>query len=446
MNGFLHVKLQLGCLLIVLYIAFVYWKQTSRERMSCNKIFDYILAVTPWAIFFDGASAFTVNYRDVVPEWLNLFLHLMFFVTMNIAIMGVFAYIVDLTVGLPRKKNRRILMFVPGGLAMIAVVAFMGKLYYIDGDITSYSMGISPYICFATAGLHFIAIAILTIVKHRYIEKRKKICVFAYTLVALGVLVAQILLPQILFTSFAPTLLVLGIYDNFEDPSRRRLKDYNEHMVTGFATLVENRDDNTGGHIQRTREYVDIILKEMKRKSLYSDRLTVDFMEKVRNAAPLHDIGKISTPDSILQKPGKLSNDEWEIMKMHSSVGAEIIAKTFKDLNDPEYLQIAYDVAKYHHEKWNGTGYPEGLKGDEIPLSARIMAVADVFDAVSADRVYRPAMPLEECFRIIEKGAGVDFDPEIAKLFLNARGKVEKLYYGEKQNSHTSSYNSQKIV
>ena len=138
-------------------------------------------------------------------------------------------------------------------------------------------------------------------------------------------------------------------------------------------------------------------------------------------AAPMHDIGKIAIPDSILQKPGRLTPEEFEIMKTHSERGGQILKKTFNNTGDDEYEKIAYEVAMYHHEKWNGKGYPKGLSKEQIPLSARIMAVADVFDAVSAKRCYRDALPLSECFEIIKNGSGQDFDSLIADLFLEMK-------------------------
>ena len=142
----------------------------------------------------------------------------------------------------------------------------------------------------------------------------------------------------------------------------------------------------------------------------------------------MHDIGKISTPDAILQKPGKLTDEEYAIMKQHAAKGSEIIKETFGKRGDSDFIDMAYDVARFHHEKWNGRGYPAGLKDTEIPLAARIMAVADVFDAVSQKRCYREAMPLDECFEIIKKGRGSDFDPVLVDIFLEEREKVEEVY------------------
>ena len=156
--------------------------------------------------------------------------------------------------------------------------------------------------------------------------------------------------------------------------------------------------------------------------------LTKDYITNLLKAAPMHDIGKVSVPDEILQKPGKLSDEEYEIMKKHAENGGNIIRETFRNLGDEEFRVTAFEVARYHHEKWNGKGYPDGLIGKDIPLCARIMAVADVFDAVSEKRCYRDAMPLEKCFHIIAEGSGKDFDPLIASIFLDIRDKVEEVH------------------
>ena len=144
----------------------------------------------------------------------------------------------------------------------------------------------------------------------------------------------------------------------------------------------------------------------------------------------MHDIGKISVPDVILQKPGKLTAEEFERMKLHTVSGGKIIQETFGHLTNKEYTKMAYEVARFHHEKWNGKGYPEGLKHKEIPLCARIMAIADVFDAVSEKRCYRDALPLEKCFEIITEGSGQDFEPMLVEVFMDIRAKIEKVHDG----------------
>ena len=230
-------------------------------------------------------------------------------------------------------------------------------------------------------------------------------------------------------TSLAVTLLVTSLYLNIANPLYTELSDYNTEMVMGFATLVENRDDNTGGHIRRTSTYVELLAKELEKNRKYSRILTADYIENLRLAAPMHDVGKIAIPDAILLKPGRLEKEEFEIMKSHSERGSEIIKKTFGKTSSIEFTKMAYEVARYHHEKWNGKGYPEGLSGDAIPLSARIMAIADVFDAVTEKRCYKDAQPVEVSFEIIEKGAGVDFDPELAAVFLSLKPQILEIHH-----------------
>lgn len=203
---------------------------------------------------------------------------------------------------------------------------------------------------------------------------------------------------------------------------------YHHEMVMGFATLVENKDGSTGGHIKRTTAYAKLLAEELKRRDFESETLTKKYIKNLGMAAPMHDIGKISVPDVILQKPGKLTDEEYAIIKTHAANGGEIIKETFGHLKDKEYTKMAYEVARFHHEKWNGKGYPDGLKEEEIPLCARIMAVADVFDAISEKRCYREAMPLDKCFSIIAEGRGQDFDPVLVDIFLDIRDKVEKVH------------------
>ena len=202
------------------------------------------------------------------------------------------------------------------------------------------------------------------------------------------------------------------------------LENTYRHMMHSFADIIESRDGSTGNHVKRTTAYVGIILKGMKRHNYYREILTQDYMDELLQAAPMHDIGKISTPDSILQKPGRLTDEEFDIMKKHTTSGAEIIQKTLHTMGDQDFVNLVTNVALSHHEKWNGTGYPQGLAGQDIPLCARIMAIADVFDAVSAKRCYRDAMTLEQSFKIIEEGSGTAFEPLLVDVFMELKDEV----------------------
>ena len=147
--------------------------------------------------------------------------------------------------------------------------------------------------------------------------------------------------------------------------------------------------------------------------------LSEDYIRNVMLAAPMHDIGKIKIPDSILNKPGKLTAEEFEIMKKHAAYGGDIIKKTITNVEEKAYCDVAYNIARYHHERYDGKGYPDGLKGTDIPLEARIMALADVYDALVSKRVYKDAFPKEKAIQIIEEGSGTQFDPALVPIFLD---------------------------
>ena len=188
-------------------------------------------------------------------------------------------------------------------------------------------------------------------------------------------------------------------------------------VIEHLADIIESRDIETGEHIKRTKKYVTILVEKMKDMDKYKDYLTPQMIEYIINAAPLHDIGKIAVSDLILCKPGKLTDEEFDKMKIHTVKGGEIIKDILNELGDEAFLEIAYEVAISHHEKWNGRGYPYGLKEEEIPLPGRIMAVADVFDALVAKRVYKEPMPIEKAIDIIIGDAGTHFDPDIVEVF-----------------------------
>lgn len=207
----------------------------------------------------------------------------------------------------------------------------------------------------------------------------------------------------------------------------QRMLAIQESTVIGMANLIENRDQDTGEHVKRTSKYVELLTREAQKAGYFINILTNDYAELLVKAAPMHDIGKIVVSDSILQKPGKLTTEEYEIMKGHTTAGGRIVAEVLANIEDQEYIDIAAQVAEGHHEKWDGSGYPKGLSGNEIPICARIMAVADVFDALISKRCYKDPMSVDKAFSIIEESAGSHFDPVLAKLFCGIRREVEEV-------------------
>lgn len=192
--------------------------------------------------------------------------------------------------------------------------------------------------------------------------------------------------------------------------------------LRALAKLAEARDNETGNHIIRTQNYVKLLAQQLALLPKYSEILTPNVIELYTKAAPLHDIGKVGIADSILNKPGKLTSEEFEIMKTHAQIGAEAIRAAIEDEQDKEgldFLYVAMEIAGNHHEKWNGSGYPNGLSGEAIPLSARLMAVADVFDALINKRIYKSAFTFETARDLIIENRGLHFDPDVVDAFIN---------------------------
>ena len=435
-----YCRVQIGCLVIVAYVAFIYFRECKKyHKMLKGSIFDELLVLSIICIVLDGITAVTVNHLENVNLAWNKILHMFFLISIDAVIYMLFGYMLRTTGGFPGKKRIRALLHMPYLVNVLLVVININNLEFRKGTYSNYSMGGSAYTCFAMVGIYVLFTLLVFFKRWNYIESNKRVCILTFLLAISCITIVQAVFPEILFTSVIVTLMVVGIYLNLEDPTLNEISRYHNEMVMSFATLVENKDGSTGGHIKRTTAYVKLLAEELSARGYYTDILTKDYIQNLCQAAPMHDIGKIAVPDVVLQKPGRLTQEEFGIIKKHTVDGGKIIEETYGHLGDKEYTEMAYQVAKYHHEKWNGNGYPEGLKKYEIPLCARIMAVADVFDAVSEKRCYREAMPLEQCFEIISGGSGQDFDPAIAKVFLEIRDKVEHIH--EKINIKQKEYN-----
>lgn len=222
-----------------------------------------------------------------------------------------------------------------------------------------------------------------------------------------------------------------GIVNNIEQVEKQNavISKLQNGLILVLADLVESRDKCTGDHVRKTAAYADVIMRQLKKEGVYADQLTDSYMQDVVSSAPLHDVGKLIVPDSVLNKPGRLTDEEFNTIKRHTTSGSEIISRAIDMVSegDEGFLKEARILALYHHEKWNGKGYPQGLAGEDIPLSARIMAVADVFDALVSRRSYKEGLPMEEAMRIIHDGSGTHFDPQIVAAFEHAHDEVEQI-------------------
>lgn len=206
----------------------------------------------------------------------------------------------------------------------------------------------------------------------------------------------------------------------------KHIIDMHDNLIMSLAMMVESRDNSTGGHIKRTSEGVRILVDEINKEGELD--LTPEFCKNVIKAAPMHDLGKIAVDDAVLRKPGRFTDAEYEEMKKHSAEGARVIHEILLHTDDEQFKVIAENVAHYHHERYDGSGYPEKLKGDDIPLEARIMAIADVYDALVSKRVYKEAFDFDRANNIILEGMGTQFDPKLRKAYENARPRLERYY------------------
>jgi len=202
------------------------------------------------------------------------------------------------------------------------------------------------------------------------------------------------------------------------DERTQELKAAKEATVEAMGIVAENYDPETGAHISRTKNYVKALAEKLATMPKYQDYLTKDVIEKMYISAPLHDIGKVSIDAAILTKPGKLTPEEWEVMKQHAIIGEETILMAQKRISEKMLLSVACEIAGAHHEKWDGSGYPRGLKGEDIPLAGRIMAVADVYDALISRRCYKPPFGHKKAVEIILEGRGSHFDPALVDAFI----------------------------
>jgi len=199
-------------------------------------------------------------------------------------------------------------------------------------------------------------------------------------------------------------------------------------MILAMASLAETRDHETGNHIRRTQHYVRALAEALREHGGYEEHLSDEQIDLLYKSAPLHDIGKVGIPDSILLKPGRLEPEEYEVMKTHAELGRAAIATAERYMGSTTpFLSLAKEIAHTHHEKWNGTGYPQGLKGEDIPICGRIMAIADVYDALVSARIYKPAMPHDDAVGLIVREAGSHFDPTLVGIFAKIAPKFAEI-------------------
>ena len=210
--------------------------------------------------------------------------------------------------------------------------------------------------------------------------------------------------------------------------SLKNVKEARTGAILGLAKLAEYRDNDTGRHLERIREYTKVLAEELAKRKEYQDYITSDYIEDLYHSSILHDIGKVGIPDSILLKPGRLTPEEFEVMQTHVILGGNALSAVDSQMRGQSFLSIGKEIAYYHHEKWNGAGYPNGLKALEIPLSARLVSLADVYDAITSKRCYKEPFSHETALEIITNEKGTSFDPELVEAFLANEGEFKRIH------------------
>ena len=286
--------------------------------------------------------------------------------------------------------------------------------------------------------IHFVGFAEVILVSILFLtikKKRKKYSLLLQLMpIAIGMVVDAVIywnhleigLNDSTFTTIGLVIFLTKQLVSKVITQARKVTNMQRHTIEGMATLIESRDGITGAHVRNTGVYAKMLAKEMYKQGQYPNEIDRSFVNQIGWMAQLHDVGKIKISDTILNKPGKFTPEEYEIMKTHTTLGGEIIQQIMSEDMDPEIVQMAFNIATYHHERWDGKGYPTGKKGTEIPLCARIMAVADVFDAMSSKRVYKPEMAIDDVFAELEANENKQFQKEIVEVAIAIRPQLEE--------------------
>lgn len=312
------------------------------------------------------------------------------------------------------------------------ICAPFGWVFYFDNE--GYHRGVAFLIYEITyfASLVYI-IATLIIVGKKFHHRDIGTIIMVLVVLAAGIIPMTILSLHVAYIAVGMAACICYVYYNDlvqQDTKDELIKNQEKvsnmqvQIISRLANLIESRDTETGGHVARTSEYCKVLAEEARKEGLYSDVIDDDYITKIYSMAPIHDVGKVLVSDKILRKPAKLTIEEFNEMKKHAALGGEVARKVLDGIADEDYINFAYDIATYHHERWSGGGYPKGISGEDIPLSARIMAIADVFDALVSKRCYKEAMEVEEAFKVIEEESGTHFDPKLVEVFLNNKDKI----------------------
>ena len=380
----------------------------------------YIL--TFLAIMLCAGAEYAVHCGFYDPKFAIL---LTVLTVIQFSVAPILAVLFIAALGLPHQSKIAI-VFLAINLIIETIAAPFGYIFQFTAEGYVRGSGFIIYEIIYFASLIYLIVGIVLVGKR--FRHRDAITIFSIlVLLVAGIIPMTIYKINITYIAIAISAIICYIYYNDlvqQDiqaelvSNQEKITSMQTHMISGLANLIENRDTETGEHILRTSRYVKMIAEHAREEGVYADIIDDKFINLLTVLAPLHDIGKIVVSDSILRKPAKLTEEEYEIMKQHAAQGGEVVREVFNGITDEEYISFASDISTYHHERWDGSGYPKGLKGEEIPLCARIMAIADVFDALVSQRCYKEAIPMDEALRIMKEKSGSHFDPKLIEVFL----------------------------
>lgn len=443
-----NIEFQLAALLFtVLFLSFFIGE--FRRITKRNIIFIIQVVICILNLLVDITSVIFITYYTSyrllgyeISPWLEFWTK--FFAKAYIVLVVSFLYTILVYVanachyrGIGKKASKTIHIVVfclSIGAIMVATMAVIEPIYF-DGDgFHAWSYGVGASATYYYGAFCAVCAVIIFSVGWKNMSHRERRPIIAFLITQGGVAIIQSFFPNILILGLGNALTEAFIYKSLTVHEKNKVHN---DTINSFAEIIEAREKNTGEHIKRTRKYVQIIADELLKINYDRKLVNKDWTNRLSQAAALHDLGKLPIPNAVLSKPGKLTDEEYALIKKHPEFGAKIIKDSLNKIGDPVFQELAWEMAYTHHEKWDGSGYPRGLKGKEIPLSGQIMAVADVFDAVSQKRCYRAAMTLDESFSIISDGIGTHFNPDIAKAFIQARPVVERAYmvFIEQQNA-----------
>lgn len=378
--------------------------------------------VTFFAIVFCSGAEFAVHCGYYDP---NFAIPLTILTVLQFSLSPVLAMLFTGALGL-KHQGKIAAIFFGVNLLTETICSIFGAVFSFGPE--GYSRGDFFYIyeIFYALGAAYLLVALIFVGRN---FRRRDLT----TIIMILVVLAAGIVPMSIFKELHVAYIAIGIssclcYIFYNDlvqqdtkaelvVNQEKITAMQEHIIRGLASLIESRDTETGEHVARTSALVKRLAENAVEDGVYTEVIDEHFIDLLYTLAPMHDVGKIVVSDKILCKPGKLTPAEYEEMKRHASEGGNVVRRILAGITDEEYLTFASDVATYHHERWNGKGYPKGLKEEEIPLSARIMAIADVFDALISKRCYKEAMSFEEASKIIEEEAGAHFDPKLAAVF-----------------------------